>query len=547
MSIVDLKVSLQQHLAETLQSLELPAESIIIETSRSAQFGDLSSNVALVLAREAGRPPLELAEAIREQLIVPEDTCSAVTVSKPGFINFSISETYLRNQISEILTKGEDYGKSEAGEGKRALVEFVSANPTGPLTVGHGRQAVLGDVVSNILELHGYDVTREYYFNDAGRQMRLLGESVRARYLELLGEDASVPEDGYEGSYIRDIAEQMVQLHGDSLKQQDDMTIFKQTAEKVIFSDIKATLAKIGLEFDNFMNEKTFYEDGTIDRVVEGLREKGLAYDKDGAVWFKTTQFGKDQDTVLIKGTGEPTYRLPDIAYHTQKVTRGYDYIIDIFGADHKDTYPDVLSALEVLGYGTDHITVLIHQFVSLKESGQKVKMSTRKATFVTLEELIDRVGADVVRYFFIMRNMHSHLNFDLTLAIKESDENPVYYLQYAHARICNILKHAEETTELTIDGANHTLLQEPSEIALMKDMIRFPELTETALNTLEPQGITTFLYGLATLFHRFYTECRVVTDDEDISKARLGLVTSVKTVLANGLTILGISRPERM
>ena len=547
MSIVDLKVSLQQHLAETLQSLELPAESIIIETSRSAQFGDLSSNVALVLAREAGRPPLELAEAIREQLIVPEDTCSAVTVSKPGFINFSISETYLRNQISEILTKGEDYGKSEAGEGKRALVEFVSANPTGPLTVGHGRQAVLGDVVSNILELHGYDVTREYYFNDAGRQMRLLGESVRARYLELLGEDASVPEGGYEGSYIRDIAEQMVQLHGDSLKQQDDMTIFKQTAEKVIFSDIKATLAKIGLEFDNFMNEKTFYEDGTIDRVVEGLREKGLAYDKDGAVWFKTTQFGKDQDTVLIKGTGEPTYRLPDIAYHTQKVTRGYDYIIDIFGADHKDTYPDVLSALEVLGYGTDHITVLIHQFVSLKESGQKVKMSTRKATFVTLEELIDRVGADVVRYFFIMRNMHSHLNFDLTLAIKESDENPVYYLQYAHARICNILKHAEETTELTIDGANHTLLQEPSEIALMKDMIRFPELTETALNTLEPQGITTFLYGLATLFHRFYTECRVVTDDEDISKARLGLVTSVKTVLANGLTILGISRPERM
>ncbi len=547
MSIVDLKVSLQQHLAKTLQSLELPAESIIIETSRSAQFGDLSSNVALVLAREAGRPPLELAEAIREQLIVPEDTCSAVTVSKPGFINFSISETYLRNQISEILTKGEDYGKSEAGEGKRALVEFVSANPTGPLTVGHGRQAVLGDVVSNILELHGYDVTREYYFNDAGRQMRLLGESVRARYLELLGEDASVPEGGYEGSYIRDIAEQMVQLHGDSLKQQDDMTIFKQTAEKVIFSDIKATLAKIGLEFDNFMNEKTFYEDGTIDRVVEGLREKGLAYDKDGAVWFKTTQFGKDQDTVLIKGTGEPTYRLPDIAYHTQKVARGYDYIIDIFGADHKDTYPDVLSALEVLGYGTDHITVLIHQFVSLKESGQKVKMSTRKATFVTLEELIDRVGADVVRYFFIMRNMHSHLNFDLTLAIKESDENPVYYLQYAHARICNILKHAEETTELTIDGANHTLLQEPSEIALMKDMIRFPELTETALNTLEPQGITTFLYGLATLFHRFYTECRVVTDDEDISKARLGLVTSVKTVLANGLTILGISRPERM
>ena len=547
MSIVDLKVSLQQHLAETLQSLELPAESIIIETSRSAQFGDLSSNVALVLAREAGRPPLELAEAIREQLIVPKDTCSAVTVSKPGFINFSISETYLRNQISEILTKGEDYGKSEAGEGKRALVEFVSANPTGPLTVGHGRQAVLGDVVSNILELHGYDVTREYYFNDAGRQMRLLGESVRARYLELLGEDASVPEGGYEGSYIRDIAEQMVQLHGDSLKQQDDMTIFKQTAEKVIFSDIKATLAKIGLEFDNFMNEKTFYEDGTIDRVVEGLREKGLAYDKDGAVWFKMTQFGKDQDTVLIKGTGEPTYRLPDIAYHTQKVARGYDYIIDIFGADHKDTYPDVLSALEVLGYGTDHITVLIHQFVSLKESGQKVKMSTRKATFVTLEELIDRVGADVVRYFFIMRNMHSHLNFDLTLAIKESDENPVYYLQYAHARICNILKHAEETTELTIDGANHTLLQEPSEIALMKDMIRFPELTETALNTLEPQGITTFLYGLATLFHRFYTECRVVTDDEDISKARLGLVTSVKTVLANGLTILGISRPERM
>lgn len=377
--------------------------------------------------------------------------------------------------------------------------------------------------------------------------MRLLGESVRARYLELLGEDASVPEDGYEGDYIRDIAEQIVQLHGESLKQQDDLTIFKKTGEEIIFGDIKTTLAKVGLKFDNFMNEKTFYEDGTIDRVVKALREKGLAYDKDDAVWFQTTQFGKDQDTVLIKGTGEPTYRLPDIAYHTRKVERDYDSIVDIFGADHKDTYPDVLSALEVLGYKTDHITVLIHQFVSLKEGGQKVKMSTRKATFVTLEELIDRVGADVVRYFFIMRNMHSHLNFDLTLATKESDENPVYYLQYAHARICNILKHAEETTGLTIDGEDYALLQDPSETALMKDLIRFPEITEIALDTLEPHSVATYLNGLATLFHKFYTECRVVTDNEALSKARLALVTSVKTVLANGLMILGISRPQRM
>ena len=547
MSTVDLKAILRRHLATALQTLELPAESIVIETSRSAQFGDLSSNAALILAREAGRRPLELAEAIAEQLTVPEDICSAVTVTKPGFINFSISETYLRNQVSVILTEDEDYGRSEAGRRRKALVEFVSANPTGPLTVGHGRQAVLGDVVSNILEWHGYDVKREYYFNDAGRQMRLLGESVRARYLELQGEEASVPEGGYEGEYIKDIAQQMVQVHGDSLKQRDDLTIFKETAEEVIFSDIKETLAKIGLKFDNFMNEKTFYEDGTIDRVVEALQEKGLAYDKDGAVWFKTTQFGKDQDTVLIKGTGEPTYRLPDIAYHTQKIERDYDYIVDIFGADHKDTYPDVLSALEVLGYETDHITVLIHQFVSLKESGQKVKMSTRKATFVTLEDLIDQVGADVVRYFFIMRSMHSHLNFDLTLATKESDENPVYYLQYAYARICNILKHAKETTESTVDGADHTLLQETSETALVKDLIRFPEITETALDTLEPHGIATYLHGLATLFHKFYTECRVLTDDKALSKARLALVTSVKTVLANGLTILGISRPERM
>ena len=547
MSSLYLKEFFHTLTSQALDELGLPDDTFRIERCKSLELGDYSTNAPLAIAKAAGKPPLELAEAIKSAIEPDESICTNITVSAPGFVNFSISPAYLQNQIPGILSAGDTYGRTDRGSGQRALVEFVSANPTGPLTVGHGRQAVLGDTVSSILKWHGYDVKREYYYNDAGRQMRLLGESVYTRYMEILGKEAELPEDGYEGEYIRDIAQEIFSDHNDSLKDDGENLIFKEKAEETIFAHIRKTLGNVGIEMDSYVNEKTFYDDGSVDSVVADLREQGLAYDADGAVWFKTTKLGKDQDTVLIKSSGEPTYRLPDIAYHCQKVKRGFDLIVDIFGTDHQATYPDVLGGVEKLGNKIDHIRVLIHQFVTLKSAGEKVKMSTRKAEYVTLQELIDAVGVDVVRYFFIMRGMQSHLNFDLELATKESEENPVYYLQYAHARICNIIKFGKEAGVISDHKLDLSLLVELSELRLIKEIIRFPEVAQSALEILEPQIIANYLQEVATSFHKFYTECRVITDDAELTTARLALVSATRVVLANGLTILGISRPERM
>ena len=547
MSSLYLKEFFHTLTSQALDELGLPDDTFRIERCKSLELGDYSTNAPLAIAKAAGKPPLELAEAIKSAIEPDESICTNITVSAPGFVNFSISPAYLQNQIPGILSAGDTYGRTDRGSGQRALVEFVSANPTGPLTVGHGRQAVLGDTVSSILKWHGYDVKREYYYNDAGRQMRLLGESVYTRYMEILGKEAELPEDGYEGEYIRDIAQEIFSDHNDSLKDDGENLIFKEKAEETIFAHIRKTLGNVGIEMDSYVNEKTFYDDGSIDSVVADLREQGLAYDADGAVWFKTTKLGKDQDTVLIKSSGEPTYRLPDIAYHCQKVKRGFDLIVDIFGTDHQATYPDVLAGVEKLGNKIDHIRVLIHQFVTLKSAGEKVKMSTRKAEYVTLQELIESVGVDVVRYFFIMRGMQSHLNFDLELATKESEENPVYYLQYAHARICNIIKFGKEAGVISDHKLDLSLLVELSELRLIKEIIRFPEVAQSALEILEPQIIANYLQEVATSFHKFYTECRVITDDAELTTARLALVSATRVVLANGLTILGISRPERM
>jgi arginyl-tRNA synthetase len=427
-------------------------------------------------------------------------------------------------------------------------VEFVSANPTGPLTVGHGRGAILGDIVSNILSWNSFDVEREYYYNDAGRQMRLLGESVRIRYLEALGGEPAFPEDGYEGEYIRDIADNLKAEQGDALKDQTDPGPFTEAAEKAIFDDINQTLESLGITFDQYFNERSLYESGNLDKTMAALDEKGLIFKKDGATWFKATALGRDEDRVLIKSTDEPTYRLPDIAYHKDKVERGHDLIVDIFGADHQDTYPDVLAGVQGLGYDTDHIKVLIHQFVTLTRGGQQVKMSTRKATFVTLDELISDVGRDVVRYFFIMRGMGTHLQFDLDLAKDTSDENPVYYLQYAHARMVNIRKRAEAFGyKIEPDSAPLELLGLPEERTVMLLLWWFQEVVQQAYQTLEPQTVATYLQELATAYHRLYTVARVVTEDAPMSAARLVLTEACCRTLANGLAILGISAPERM
>ena len=533
-----------QSLADSLSALGLPKRDIKLTPPNNPDFGDFATNVALTLTKEAGIPPIQIANNIKDHLGVSLTLIEEITVTTPGFINFKIAPTYYYQILSEILTN-KQFGRGISGNGKKANVEFVSANPTGPLTVGHGRNAVLGDTVSNILEWHGYDVTREYYFNDAGRQMRILGKSVETRYFQILGHDIVFPENGYQGNYIKDIAQTILDKKGKSLSASDP--VFKDQAEKTIFADIKKSLNNLGIHFDQFINEKTFYENGDIDRFLEELKAKDLIYEKEGATWFRATALGKDQDRVYIKSSSEPTYRVPDTAYHRNKIARGFDLIIDIFGSDHTDTYPDVLLALNALGENTDNIRVLIYQFVTLLRGGEKVKMSTRKANFVTMDDLVDEVGADVVRYFFIMRGMNTHLNFDLDVAADQSEKNPVYYLQYAHARICNIIKHGETMGISTNSNYNPTLLDNPAEIRLLKNLDKFPSMVENVLQTLEPQTIATYLHDTAIFFHKFYAECRVITDDAELTNARIALVSATRIILANGLGLLGISSPEKM
>ena len=541
-----LKEKIMNAIALAISSLSYPEKDCSLAPPKKIEFGDLSSNIALLLAKELKKPPMEIAKSIADELNNNlNEYITNVSITTPGFINFKIDDHYFQSQIRHILDRNQEYGKGEIGTGQTANVEFVSANPTGPLTVGHGRNAILGDVVSNILEWQDYKVTREYYFNDAGRQMRILAQSVEARYFEILGKDLQFPEDGYQGDYIKDIAQIILDEKGKELDA--GSKIFKVKAEEIIFNDIKDSLIKLGIKFDQFTNEKTFYENGDIDKLMNELRKKDLIYKKENATWFKASALGKDQDRVYIKSTGEPTYRVPDTAYHRNKIKRNFNLIIDVFGADHADAYPDVIAALEALGHNTDHIKVLIYQFVTLLRGGGKIKMSTRKADFVTLDDLVNEVGMDVVRYFFIMRSMNSHLDFDLDLAADQSDKNPVYYLQYAHARISNIISRANDL-DTNLEGTfNPSLLKHNDEMNLLKYMVRFPEFVNLAYDNLEPQNIANYLQELSTRFHKFYSHCRVITDDLELSKSRLAIVKATKIILANGFKILGISAPERM
>ena len=541
-----LKEKIMNSIEVAIQSLSFPEKDYSLAPPKNNDFGDLSSNIALLLAKDLKKSPMDIGKIIASELSKNlDDNVTNISVTNPGFINFEIDDQFFQSQIIEIIKQDKSYGKGTNGIGQTANVEFVSANPTGPLTVGHGRNAILGDTVSNILEWQGFKVTREYYFNDAGRQMRILAQSVEARYFELLGQSLNLPEDGYQGDYIRDIAEIILDEKGRELD--NGSTIFKEKAEEVIFNNIKDSLKKLGINFDQFTNEKTFYENGDIDRFIKELRKKNLIYEKENATWFKASALGKEQDKVYVKSTGEPTYRVPDTAYHRDKIKRNFDLIIDIFGSDHADAYPDVIAALEALGHNTDHIKVLIYQFVTLLKGGKKVKMSTRKADFVTLDELVDEVGIDVVRYFFIMRSMNTHLDFDLDLATDQSDKNPVYYLQYAHARISNVIARANDTQKKLDGPFDCSLLNHKDEIDLLKHLSRFPEFVNLAYENLEPQNIANYLQELSSRFHKFYNNCRVIIDDIELSKARLVTVKATKVVLINGLKILGISAPERM
>ncbi|PHR30647.1 MAG: arginine--tRNA ligase [Desulfotalea sp.] len=525
------------------------AGKFTVELPKHEGQGDFSTNFALVLAGIEKKNPREIAALISAKLEQVTDLVEHVEIAGPGFVNIFINQQVWRNLIPEIIDAGGDFGKSEIGRNRKVMVEFVSANPTGPLSVGHGRQAILGDSIARLLEVTGHDVFREYYYNDAGRQMRVLGESTRARYLELIGADFQFPDDGYQGQYIIDIAQSLVDEHGDALKDHEDVSPFKDQAEKAIFKDISGTLARIGIVFDNYYNEQSLYENGHIDDVVSELRKKGLVYEKDGATWFKTTELGQEQDRVIIKSSGEPTYRLPDIAYHREKFRRDFDWLIDVFGSDHIATVPDVLSGVKALGYDSDKVTVVLHQFVTLTRDGKQIKMSTRKANFVTVDELLDEVGVDPVRFFFMMRKADSQLEFDLELATKKSQENPVYYVQYGYARLCAIMRQAEEKGVAIpkFEDVDSLLLVEPEELKLLKTMSSFPRVLENAALELAPHKVIFYLMELAGQLHSYYNKHKVLTENEPLSKARLCLIMALQVVVKNGLEMAGLSAPKQM
>ena len=531
--------------------------SIGIEAPRDPAHGDVASNVALTLAKAERKPPRAVAEIIKSHVAMPAEV-SEVSVAGPGFINFKMSPAYWHSEMRRAAGDGRAFWKPRAwelrpGAGKKIQVEFLSANPTGPVTVGHGRNAVLGDTIARLYEAAGFDVTREYYFNDGGRQMKLLGESVRARYLQEHGIDAPLPEDGYQGEYICDIARALKAERGDALVSVTDLEIFRTAAVKAIFADINQTCTRLGIRFDVYTNELDLFTEGKVDAVLEALNEGGLTVEKEGAIWLRGEPLGLPKDAVLVRSgpDRQPTYRTPDIAYHIEKLKRGFDLIVDVFGADHIAEHQQVVAAVKALGYDITPIRAIIYQFVTLTRGGEKVKMSTRKATYVTLDELIDEVGADVVRFFFLFRKSDSQLDFDLELAKKQAPENPVFYVQYAHARLASIFREGAAMGLLlpAERSAINLNLLGAEELDLAKRAVGLPEVMSAAAEALEPHRIAFYLLELAGDFHRYYNKPanRIIGPDRELSLARMFMAGILKDAIAGGLELLGVSAPERM
>ena len=543
-----IKEEIKRDVEKALESLSIDSKNVIIQEPRNHDDVDYATNIALIASKRHNKNPMDIAQDIANTMkTTNNDYYLAITIAKPGFINFKLnSRQYLKRLVS-ILKSGNEFGKSNIGNNKKALIEFVSANPTGPLTIGHGRGAIIGEFASNILDWNGFTVEREYYFNNAGRQMRKLAESVQSKYLDTFNIKNDFPEDGYQGEYISTIAQEMKEDFSKKFIEENKIDDIKNYAEEKIFNKIKLTLKKLQIEFDNFFNEKDLYDNKAIFKIIESLKKEGLVYEKDGATWFSASKLGLSQDRVLIKSSGEPTYRLPDMAYHQDKFNRNYDLIIDVFGADHLDAYPDVLAVCKHLGNDTKKMRVLVHQFVTIQEDGKPVKMSTRKANFISLDDLINEVGADVVKYFFSMRGINSHLNFDLNLAKDQSDQNPVFYIQYAYARSVNIINKSKDTGLYSIDDFDFNQLSKPEEINLIKCLLKFPELIIKSSDDLEPQLIANYLMETASKFHQYYAKHKVVSDNKELSIARTILVDATRQILFNGLTVLGLSTPNKM
>lgn len=512
-------------------------------------FGDFATNAALVGAKYARKPPMQLAEQLREEL-KQSDLFESIEIAKPGFINFVMKKSAFLLVLSKIIEyDGYPLNKIES---EKIQFEYGSANPTGPFTVGHGRQLVIGDVLSNVFRELGYQVTREMYINDAGRQIKLLGRSLWVRYNQILGvKDLDIPEDGYHGQYLIDIAKKLVEQHKDKYKEKWDDQIsqfFEYYAVENILQDMKQDLSELGCSFDVYFSEKSLVNDGTVSQILKILDERGYTYWKDGALWFKVSDFVDEDDKVLIKKDGSLTYFLTDIAYHYNKYKRGFSKVYDIWGSDHHGHIPRMMAAMKALGIEDGFLNVILHQFVTLKRGEEIVRMSTRAGEFVTLQELREEVGIDATRYFFAMIDPNTHMIFDLNLAKERSSDNPVYYVQYAHARICSLFEQAKAKSVQFKKGKDIELLADKSEFDLIKRIDTFEDTLRDVVRTLSPSKLTQYLEQLAYDFHSFYTKCLIVDQDNpELSNARLNLSYATMVVLRKGLTLLGVSAPEKM
>jgi len=573
-----LQAQLEQAVARVLRAAgdDGSVPEFALEVPRQKEHGEFACNAAMLLAGRLRRPPRAIAEELRAALGDAGGMVSRTEIAGPGFLNLWLSDERWHDVLRGILSAGDDYGASDEGKGRSVQVEFVSANPTGPLSTGHGRQAVLGDCIARLLAFTGWNVTREYYFNNGGRQMRVLGDSVKARYLERLGRAAPpppealadpegswvdevdglpvvFPRDGYQGGYIQEIARQLADEHDDGLEHEPGAGRFREIAEEVIFHDIRQTLEHLGIHFDVYFNERSLYDEGLLDQVLSDLRAAGAVYEADGAVWLRSESLGLERDRVLVKSSGEPTYLLPDVAYHREKFRRGFELVIDVMGADHVDQFPYVRAATGVLGFDPERVELVLNQFVTITRSGNKVKQSTRRATFVTVDELVEDVGRDVFRFFMIERKADGHLDFDLDRA-EERDwrKNPAYTVQYGHARTCGIERTAAGA-DVALPGARDfdaSRLSLPEELEIVKKLGEFPEVVARAAESREPHHVAYYLRDVAGLWNPYVQDGRrhrVVSQDQGLTAARLALARAVRQVLANGLRLLGLSAPERM
>ncbi|MCO4097286.1 arginine--tRNA ligase [Macrococcoides canis] len=544
------KETLIEEIKQAILKAELVAEvpEIKIENPKDTKNGDYATNIAMVLTKLAKRNPREIAQAIVDNIDVQKADVSKIDIAGPGFINFYMDNGYLTEIITEALTKQEDFGKG-APKNERILVEYVSANPTGSLHIGHARNAAVGDTLCNVLSAAGYDVLREYYINDAGKQIENLAYSIEARFLQALGEEKELPADGYHGKDIIEIGKDLAAKHPEykDSSEEERIKAFRKLGLDYEMDKLKKDLTEFNVHFDNWFSETSLYENKEIDKALEQMRQHGYIFEEDGATWLRTTEFGDDKDRVLIKKDGSYTYFLPDIAYHYDKIERGYDTLINLFGADHHGYINRLKASLETFGVDSKRLEIQVMQMVRLLQDGQEVKMSKRTGNAITLRDIMDEVGIDAARYFLTMRSPDSHFDFDMELAKSESSDNPVYYAQYAHARICSMLRQAKEAGITPSTDVNYALITNEKAFELLKRVADFESVIEQAAEHRAPHRITNYIQDLAAHFHKFYNAEKVLTDDIEKSRAHVALIEAVRITLQNALTLVGVSSPEKM